>query len=54
MENMKNISILKSAGNWTIKVLLSLYKVTNNYIYGIREVMKRKIFFQEENSEVNL
>lgn len=45
MEKIKCISILKWAGKWTIKVLLSLYKVADNSIYRIRREMKRKIFF---------
>lgn len=30
------------------KVLMSLYKLADNSIYGIREVMRRKNFFQEK------
>lgn len=45
MKKMKCISILKWAGNWTIKIPLSLYQVSDNSVHRIRKVIKRKVFF---------
>lgn len=49
MEKMKHTYI--KMGRKLGKVILSLYKVTDNFIYGIKKAMKRKIFFQKKSSK---